>query len=92
MDEMVVEVAGKDNPEEWVAQKEKRAELEEAVASLPEMYRLPIVLYHMEDMSYQEIASALQIPLSKVKNRIFRGRKLLKDRLLQKKEGEEVDM
>ena len=92
MDEMVVEVAGNDNPEEWVAQKEKRAELEEAVASLPEMYRLPIVLYHMEDMSYQEIASALQIPLSKVKNRIFRGRKLLKDRLLQKKEGEEVDM
>lgn len=87
MDEMVVEVAGGDNPEEVLGKKENKKRLEEAISSLPEMYRVPIVLYHLEDMSYQEIATVLQIPLSKVKNRIFRGRKLLKERLLQGKEG-----
>ncbi len=92
MEDMVVEVAGGERPEEKLSQKENRRQLENAIAALPQMYRIPIVLYHLEEMSYQEIATALQIPLSKVKNRIFRGRKLLKEYLLQGKEGEKVDL
>ena len=52
--------------------------IEKIVASLPEMYKVPVVLYHGQGLSYQEIAESLGEPLSKVKNRIFRGRKLLK--------------
>ena len=52
--------------------------IEKIVAGLPEMYKVPVVLYHGQGLSYQEIAGLLGEPLSKVKNRIFRGRKMLK--------------
>lgn len=67
---------------------ESAAELNALVDSLPEMYRLPIVLYHRHGMSYTDIAESLQLSLSKVKNRIFRGRKLLKEALTESKEAE----
>ena len=48
-------------------------------------YLTPIVMYHNEGMKYTEISEALDLPLSMVKNRIYRGRKLLKEIL--EKEG-----
>ena len=57
---------------------EEARRIEKIVASLPDMYKLPVVLYHGQGLSYQEIAERLGEPLTKVKNRIFRGRKLLK--------------
>lgn len=50
-----------------------------------DMYKIPIVLFHKQGLSYQEIADITKEPLSKVKNRIFRGRKMLKDILTGKK-------
>ncbi len=61
-------------------------ELSRLINNLPEMYRIPIVLYHRHGMSYQDIADSLNLSLSKVKNRIFRGRKLLKEALALQKE------
>ncbi len=61
-------------------------QLNRLINELPEMYRLPLVLYHRHGMSYQDIAKSLNIPLSKVKNRIFRGRRLLKEELVKLKE------
>jgi RNA polymerase sigma-70 factor (ECF subfamily) len=46
------------------------------------MYKIPIVLYHEQGLSYQEISEIINEPLSKVKNRIFRGRRMLKESLL----------
>ena len=57
---------------------EEARRIEKIVAGLPEMYKVPVVLYHGQGLSYQEIAESLGEPLSKVKNRIFRGRKMLK--------------
>ena len=57
-----------------------------AISSLDDMYKMPIILYHIEGMSYQEISSVLGVSMSKIKNRIFRGRRLLKDILLKQKE------
>jgi RNA polymerase sigma-70 factor, ECF subfamily len=37
-------------------------------------YRAPLVLYYLEDLSYQEIAQALEIPLGTVQSRIARGK------------------
>lgn len=79
IDEMVYEPADKDTPELNYVQNEGKRALSNAIEKLPDMYKVPIVLYHIEDMSYQEISDILGVSLSKVKNRIFRGRKILKD-------------
>ena len=64
----------------YLKQEEARR-IEKIVSNLPEMYKVPVVLYHGQGLSYQEIAESLGEPLSKVKNRIFRGRKMLKAKL-----------
>ena len=46
--------------------------------SLPESYRLPLVLKYLEDMSYQQISEQLDLPVSTIETRLFRGRKMLK--------------
>jgi RNA polymerase sigma-70 factor (ECF subfamily) len=51
------------------------------LASLPPRYRAVIELRHFQELSYEEIAAALNRPLSDVKSDLFRARKLLADRL-----------
>jgi RNA polymerase sigma-70 factor, ECF subfamily len=55
----------------------RRASVENALRQLPEHQRVPLVLYHFEDMPYQDIADRLRISLSKVKTDILRGRAAL---------------
>jgi RNA polymerase sigma-70 factor (ECF subfamily) len=69
------------SPESQYLRREQAERIQKIIADLPEMYRIPVVLYHQQDMSYQEISDEIGEPLSKVKNRIFRGRKLLKEML-----------
>ena len=52
--------------------------LEQAVRALPDHQRVPLVLFHFEDASYQEIADTLNVSLGKVKTDIHRGREALK--------------
>ena len=59
----------------------RRAEIENALQRLPEHQRVPIVLYHFEDMGYQEIADRLRVSLGKVKTDIRRGRMALANSL-----------
>ncbi|MCL2571763.1 MAG: sigma-70 family RNA polymerase sigma factor [Defluviitaleaceae bacterium] len=66
------------SPENIYIKREQTARINKIVAELPDMYKVPVVLYHQEGLSYQEISDRTGEPLSKVKNRIFRGRKLLK--------------
>ena len=54
------------------------AALEAAIRALPDHQRVPLVLFHFEDASYQEIASTLGVSLGKVKTDIHRGREALK--------------
>jgi RNA polymerase sigma-70 factor (ECF subfamily) len=51
--------------------------VEEALQELPEKQRLPLVLYHFEELSYEEIAQQLDVSLAKVKTDIFRARAAL---------------
>jgi RNA polymerase sigma-70 factor (ECF subfamily) len=48
------------------------------VDRLPEHYRIVVMLRHQEDLSYEEIAEALDLPLGTVKARIHRARALLR--------------
>ena len=52
--------------------------LERALAGLPEAYREAVILRDVEDLSYDEIARALEIPIGTVMSRIHRGRGLLR--------------
>ena len=55
--------------------------LESALDQLPDHQRVPIVLFHFEEMSYEEIARTLGVALAKVKTDIHRGRLALKSAL-----------
>jgi RNA polymerase sigma-70 factor (ECF subfamily) len=57
------------------------ARLEQALRALPDHQRVPLVLFHFEERSYQEIADTLGVSLAKVKTDIYRGREALKDAL-----------
>jgi RNA polymerase sigma-70 factor, ECF subfamily len=58
--------------------------IEDALQQLPERQRLPLVLYHFEELSYEEIAAQLGISLAKVKTDIFRARTALAKLLLRR--------
>jgi len=71
------------SPETEYLRREQKEQLARVVGELPDMYKIPIVLYHQQGLSYQEISDIIDEPLSKVKNRIFRGRKMLKESLMK---------
>lgn len=52
----------------------RRAVVAAALSQLPDHRRLPLVLYHFEEMSYEEIARELGVSLAKVKIDIMRAR------------------
>jgi RNA polymerase sigma-70 factor (ECF subfamily) len=56
-------------------------DLGRAVAGLPEVYRAAVVLRDIEELTYAEIAQALQVPIGTVMSRIHRGRSLLRTAL-----------
>ena len=56
----------------------EQARLERALRALPDHQRVPLVLFHFEDVSYQDIAHALGVSLGKVKTDIHRGREALR--------------
>ena len=70
-----------ESPESVYIRKESKKELKKIVGDLPDMYKIPIILFHEQGLSYQEISDIINEPLSKVKNRIFRGRRMLKNQI-----------
>ncbi len=60
---------------------DRRELLEQALLKLPASQRVPLVLYHFDDLSYEEIAAQLKVSLSKLKTDIHRGREALRRKL-----------
>jgi len=77
----IATMASKNSPTLELEQAEQREQLEEAIRLLPDHQRVPLVLFHFEDASYQEIAALLGVSLGKVKTDIHRGREALKKHL-----------
>jgi RNA polymerase sigma-70 factor (ECF subfamily) len=67
---------------------DQRHLLEEALHRLPAAQRVPLILYHFEDMSYEEIATRLRTSMAKVKTDIFRAREALRKKLKLDLEGD----
>lgn len=76
-EEREVEFAAPDTFFDAMDATERRSRLEEALDKLPDHQRIPLVLFHFEDMPYDEIAKKLRVSLSKVKTDILRGREAL---------------
>ncbi len=57
------------------------SEIQAAINTLPEEFRVPVVLCDVADRSYEEIAEVLGIPIGTVRSRIHRGRRLLRAEL-----------
>ena len=68
-------------PEAAQEVRERSEQIRGALASLPVHYRVVVELRHYQEMSYDEIAAELNIPLSDVKSRLFRARKILAEKL-----------
>ena len=63
------------------AQQDTREMLESAMATLPADQRAALVLFHFDEMPYQDIARKLKVSLAKVKTDILRGREALRRKL-----------
>lgn len=70
-----------DEPEARAVEREERARIRAAVAALPELYRVPIVLRYFNDLSLEEIAGITGRPASTVGVQLLRGRAMLRERL-----------
>jgi len=68
------------SPEEAAESQEQRRTVQRILAALPPDYRAIMVLRHFQQLAYEEIAEVLQISLSQVKTRLFRARRMFKDR------------
>ena len=68
-------------PEECIVKREEHEVVRHAVKRLPDKYRLPVLLFYMEELSISEMAVILQLSEGTVKSRIHRAKKILKQRL-----------
>jgi RNA polymerase sigma-70 factor (ECF subfamily) len=64
--------------DEALVDQERQEQLEAALHQLPDHQRVPLVLFHFEDKSYQEIAALTGVSLAKVKTDMHRGRDALR--------------
>jgi len=69
------------NPDHNITSAERASQIRKALQSIAEEFRQPLVLREIDEMSYDEIATALEIPVGTVRSRIFRARQELTDRL-----------
>ncbi len=80
---MTLRRTGGDDPEAY-------RELYDALDRIPERFRLPILLCHLEGLTYEQAAERLGCPVRTVQSRLARGRKRLHDRLSRQGVGPAV--
>jgi RNA polymerase sigma-70 factor, ECF subfamily len=77
-------------PEASALRREALSEVVSAMEELPPAYRAALTLRHMQQLSYQEVADALGIPLGTVKTHLHRARAALKARLAARRREKEA--
>jgi len=77
--ELAVEAS---TPETILIEQASQETMQNAIAQLPVHYREVLLLCEVEEMSYQDIAETIAIPIGTVMSRLSRARKLLREQLL----------
>lgn len=80
-DESPIDFAAPSTFDEHMNEADQRELLDAALQKLPAAQRVPLVLFHFEGKTYEEIAAQLKISLAKVKTDIFRARETLRRKL-----------
>ena len=80
-EELLQIAVGGTSVEEEVVKRQEEANVRREVLNLPEKLRVVILMFYMENMSIEEIASALKIPTGTVKSRMSSAKSVLKERL-----------
>jgi RNA polymerase sigma-70 factor, ECF subfamily len=70
-----------------MAEVDERDSLLSALQGIPPKYRIVVLLYYAQDLSYQQIASVCDLPLNTVRTHLRRGKELLKRRLEEAEYG-----
>ena len=70
------------NAEELMQKAELQNAVKDAMASIPALYRSPLIMWHVEGIPYEEISEILELPIGTVKAQIHRGRKMLQQKLM----------
>jgi len=81
------DLADSSTPESFLLEQADREIVQQALADLPVAHREILLLCEVEEMSYEEIAQTLGIPLGTVMSRLFRARKALRTLLKEKLSG-----
>lgn len=68
-------------PESLLEESELRSQIQSALTRIQEPYRSVVILREIQDMKYEEIAAAVELPLNTVKSYLHRGRKMLREEL-----------
>jgi RNA polymerase sigma-70 factor (ECF subfamily) len=80
--EQVLEDANNENrANAEIDARDRQALIQEHLSHLPAKYRIVLILRHLQDMTYEEMAEILTIPIGTIKTHLFRARNLLKERL-----------
>ncbi|KUO51231.1 MAG: hypothetical protein APF76_17255 [Desulfitibacter sp. BRH_c19] len=77
------------HPEEYSITRETQRLVQQAIVELPEKYKVPLVLKYLEELSYKAIAEILDLPVTTIETRLYRGKILLQKRLNKVMEGGE---
>jgi RNA polymerase sigma-70 factor (ECF subfamily) len=73
--------SGRPGPLSEVLVSEQGEAVRRALSSLPDKFRIPLVLAYYNEFSYDEIAAAMQIPRNTVATLLFRGKQMLREKL-----------
>ncbi len=87
IDEHELIIPDRNNVEDEILLTGLSNDIQEAIGKLPRQYRMVVVLRYLEDLSYQEIAEALDLPLNTVKSYLFRARQQLQELLYDYQKG-----
>jgi len=77
-------------PDESTVKNDLSFRLRVEIEKMPVHFRTILTLYHLDEMSYNEISEIMQLPEGTVKSYLFRARRLLKRKLLSKYQREEL--
>lgn len=82
LEEKITEIPSKEQmTEEKILVREECQMVRQAVEKLPDKYKIPILLFYMEELAIADISKILNLPEGTIKSRIHRAKKILKQKL-----------